>query len=249
MEQFNILRFAEIRSTNDYALKHLDSLSDRQIIVAERQTCGYGRLGRSWISEYPDNIYMSIVLKPDAAYGIPTAMTGITLFMSVTLCDLLQEYGVTASIKWPNDVRVEGAKIAGLLGETRFQGERFMGYVLGCGVNLNVMQEDLAAVDQRATSLNLLLGRVVDREGFLYALLQTFFRGYDGFLRGGFPTIQKAYVERCDFLRRHVVVKSIDGEHHGIAKAFTKRGELVLAVEDGGQLVLSSGDVETMRYG
>jgi BirA family biotin operon repressor/biotin-[acetyl-CoA-carboxylase] ligase len=248
MEQFNILRFTEIRSTNSYALKHLDSLDDRQIIVAERQTRGYGRLGRPWISENPDNIYMSIVLKPDAATGIPTTMTGVTQFMSVTLCDLLYEYGVAASIKWPNDVRVEGAKIAGLLGEARFQGERFLGYVLGCGVNLNMTREDLAVVDQRATSLNLLVGGVVNREGFLNALLKTFFRGYDGFLLGGFPFIQKAYVEKCDFLGRLVVVKSIDREHHGIARAFTERGELVLALEDGGQLVLSSGDVEAMRY-
>jgi len=247
MEKFNILRFTEIRSTNDYALKHLDSLDDRQIIVAERQTRGYGRLGRSWVSENPDNIYVSIVLKPNAASGIPTAMTGVTQFMSVKLCDLLHEYGVAASIKWPNDVRVERAKIAGLLGETRFQGERFLGYVLGCGVNLNMTQEELASVDQKATSLNLLVNRVVDREDFLNALLLTFFRGYDGFIRGGFPTIQKAYVEKCDFLGSLVVVKSIDGEYHGIAKTFTERGELVLAVEDGVQLVLSSGDVETMR--
>ena len=247
MEQFNILRFTEIQSTNSYALKHLHSLADRQIIVAERQTRGYGRLGRRWISQRPGNIYMSIILKPAVPSDIPMALTGLTQFMSVTLCELLLEYGVSASIKWPNDVRVGGAKIAGLLGETRFQGDRFLGYVLGCGINLNMSPEDMAYVDQKATSLNLLVGKAVDRDRFLHAVLQKFFRGYEGFLQGGFPIIQSTYVEKCDFLGKHLVVKSIDGEYHGTAVAFTERGELILEKDDGQQHILRSGDVETMR--
>ena len=248
MEQFNILRFTEIQSTNSYALKHLGSLADRQIIVAERQTRGYGRLGRRWVSRNPHNIYMSIILKPAVPSDIPMAFTGLTQFMSVTLCKLLLEYGISASIKWPNDVRVGGAKIAGLLGEARFQGDRFLGYVLGCGINLNMSPEDLASVDQRATALNLLVGKAVDRDRFLHALLQKFFIGYEGFLQGGFPFIQSTYVESCDFLGKQVVVKSVDGEYHGTARSFTERGELILEGADGEQHILRSGDVETMRF-
>ena len=247
MEQFNILRFTEIQSTNSYALKHLSSLPDRQIIVAERQTHGYGRLGRRWVSQNPHNIYMSMVLKPAAGPELSMALTGLTQFMSVVLCEVLLDYGVSASIKWPNDVRVDGAKIAGLLGEARFQGENLLGYVLGCGINLNMSLDDLGAVDQKATSLNLLVGKTVDRDEFLQALLQAFFRGYEGFLQGGFPVIREAYVKRCDFLGKHVLVKSVDGEHSGRALSFTESGELVLSTPDG-ECILRSGDVETMRF-
>jgi BirA family biotin operon repressor/biotin-[acetyl-CoA-carboxylase] ligase len=248
MGQFNILRFTEVESTNSYALKNLHSLADRQVIVAERQTGGYGRLGRRWVSHNPDNIYMSLILKYADAHEIPTALTGLTQYMSVTLCELLLEYGVSASIKWPNDVRVGGAKIAGLLGEASFQGDRLMGYVLGCGVNLNIHEKDLASIDQRATSLNLLLGAAVERDRFLDRLLERFFTGYEGFLEGGFPTIRPTYEEKCDFLGKQVVVKSVDGEYRGTAKSFTERGELVLERAGGEQHILRSGDLETMRF-
>jgi BirA family biotin operon repressor/biotin-[acetyl-CoA-carboxylase] ligase len=247
MEQINILRFAEVKSTNSYALKNLHSLADRQVIIAERQTDGYGRLGRRWVSHNPDNIYMSLILKPVDALEIPMALTGLTQYMSLTLCELLLEYGVHASIKWPNDVRVGGAKIAGLLGEASFQGDRLMGYVLGCGVNLNMHEEDLASINQRATSLNLLLGAAVDRERFLDRLLERFFIGYKGFLEGGFPTIGRAYEEKCDFLGKQVEVKSAAGEYRGTAKSFTERGELVFEGAGGEQYILSSGDLEIMR--
>ena len=102
MGQFNILRFTEVESPNSYALKNLHSLADRQVIVAERQTGGYGRLGRRWVSHNPDNIYMSLILKPADAPEIPAGLAGLTQYMSVTLCELLLEYGVSTSIKWPN---------------------------------------------------------------------------------------------------------------------------------------------------
>jgi BirA family biotin operon repressor/biotin-[acetyl-CoA-carboxylase] ligase len=247
MKQFTILRFTELDSTNKYALEHLDSLSDRHIILAERQSLGYGRLGRSWISDNPGNLYMSMVLKSPSKQETPLAVGSATQYMSVTLCKLLLQYGVTAAIKWPNDVRVQGAKIAGLLGETRFRGDHMLGCVLGCGVNLNMSEEEVAVVDQRATSLNLLIGEAVDRDGFLDSLLMLFFKEYDGFLRGGFPFIRETYVQMCDFLGKPVVVKSFNNDKRGIATTFTDRGELVLKDSHDGKLVLNSGDVETLR--
>jgi BirA family biotin operon repressor/biotin-[acetyl-CoA-carboxylase] ligase len=247
MERLNILSFEEIDSTNRYALDNLLQLPDRQIILAERQTRGYGRLGRIWVSESPGNIYMSLILKPGDAGDTPSNLSCLSLYMSVILCDLLTEYSVDASIKWPNDVLVHGAKIAGLLGEAVFRGDRLMGYVLGCGVNLNMRMEDLGSIDQRATSLNLLTGKTVERSAFLDRLLQRFFSGYDQFLEKGFPSIRKAYEGRCSFLGKEVLVKSMTNEYRGTAKAFTARGELILERVEGGEQILSSGDVQTVR--
>jgi BirA family biotin operon repressor/biotin-[acetyl-CoA-carboxylase] ligase len=247
MEQFNILRFRSIQSTNSYAMKHLHSLADRQVVTAERQTRGHGRLGREWISRNPRNVYMSIVLKPLIS-DATAALGALTQYMSLTLCNLLLEYGVSASIKWPNDVRVKGAKIAGLLGEARFRGEELLGYVLGCGVNLNMSQDELADVDQKATSLNHLVGTTVDRDRFILSLLRFFFNGYDEFLQKGFLGIRESYAAKCDFLDKRVVVKSGDGEYSGIATAFTDVGELVLRMPNGSRRVVRSGDAEALRY-
>ena len=247
MERFNILSFEEIDSTNRYALDNLLNLPDRQIILAERQTQGYGRLGRIWVSGNPGNLYMSLILKPADTGVTSSNLSGLSLYMSVILCDLLDEYGVEASIKWPNDVLVRGAKIAGLLGEAVFQGDRLMGYVLGCGVNLNMGVEELESIDQRATSLNIHIGKTVERYGFLDRLLQRFFSGYEPFLERGFPSVRQAYEARCAFLGRDVLVKSMKSEYRGAAKGFTARGELILETEKGERRVLNSGDVKTVR--
>ncbi len=247
MERFNILSFEEIDSTNRYALDNLLLLPDRQIILAERQTQGYGRVGRMWVSENPGNLYMSLILKPADTGVTSSNLSGLSLYMSVILCDLLDEYGVEASIKWPNDVLVRGAKIAGLLGEAVFQGDRLTGYVLGCGVNLNMGVEELESIDQRATSLNIHMGKTVERYGFLDRLLQRFFFGYEHFLKRGFPSVRQAYEGRCAFLGREVIVKSMKSEYRGAAKGFTDRGELILETGEGEEQILNSGDVQTVR--
>jgi BirA family biotin operon repressor/biotin-[acetyl-CoA-carboxylase] ligase len=247
MERFNVLSFEEIDSTNRYALDNLYLLPDRQIILAKRQTGGYGRYGRRWFSQNPGNIYMSLVLKPVETGITPSNLNGLSLYMSVVLCELLGEYGVDASIKWPNDVLVNGAKIAGLLGEAVFQGERLKGYVLGCGVNLNMRAEDLEAIDQSATSLNLHTGKRVARCAFLDRLIQRFFSRYDAFLERGFPLIRRAYEGRCAFLGKEVRVKAMNSQYRGIAKAFTTGGELILETGEEEEQILRSGDVRTVR--
>lgn len=237
----DILRFEQLVSTNDYAVEHLEDLSDRQVILAEVQTGGHGRFDRKWVSHVPDNIYVSLVLKPDLPLDESSPLSNITQYMSLILCDVLETYGVSGTIKWPNDVLVDGRKICGLLSQTSIKDSRLAGYVLGAGINLNMPADVLAEIDQPATALNLVTHLPVNREGFLSRLLERFFKGYETFLEQGFTSIQDRYTQKSPFLGTQITVSLPDRQITGKAAAYDDQGRL--------QLVTESGDIETLTIG
>ncbi len=247
MGLYTIVNLDEVDSTNSYVLKNLDALRDRNVILAERQTAGHGRLNRKWVSDVPGNIYMSLVLKPHEKTGDYNHLKNLTQYMSIVLCGVLQNYNVEAELKWPNDVLVKGEKIAGLLGEANFRNERFIGYVLGVGINLNMSLQDLVDIDQPATSLNLLIEKNVDRDIFLSQLLERFFKGYREFLKVGFPLIRKNYIERSSFLSKKITVVTFEETIIGTAIEFTDNGSLVLCTGDGEKRILTVGDIVKIK--
>jgi BirA family transcriptional regulator, biotin operon repressor / biotin---[acetyl-CoA-carboxylase] ligase len=169
-----IIRFKELSSTNDYALANLEQLAHQDVVVADIQTKGRGQFERSWCSDNPGNLYMSLVLKE---YLTAPFMPQVTLKMSGVVVAVLRGYlegrdaRYCVSTRAPNDVLVDGKKIAGVLAEAKTQGEKVKGCVVGIGVNLNMSKEELAKIDQPATSLNLFLGKSVDKEDFLRRML------------------------------------------------------------------------------
>ena len=168
---YNILYLQKIQSTNVYAMGNLAELPDRQVIVADIQTNGRGRFERKWVSDKPNNVYMSIVLK-----NLP--LTNLTFQMAEAVRRTLKIYGVDATIKEPNDVMVNNKKICGVLCQSSTRGDTLNGIVLGVGVNLNLSEHDLERIDQPASALNLILGQPVDRDLFIKQLLDEFFAGY-----------------------------------------------------------------------
>ena len=110
----NVIKLEEIDSTNSYAKQNIDTLSDKSIIHALRQTSGRGRFNRKWIDLGDNNLFFSIVLKPSDKYI--NVLSNITQYACVVLCNILEKYGVKALIKWPNDVMIDGErKISGIL--------------------------------------------------------------------------------------------------------------------------------------
>ncbi len=243
MPDYSITRIPEVRSTNEYAMQHLDSFPDRHIIAAEIQTCGQGRLDRPWISDIPDNIYISIILKPVCTSVSDSPLANISQYMSLSICDLLECYGINASLKWPNDIQVDGKKIGGILGQTSILRNHLQGFTLGTGVNLNMNEKDLARIDQPAISLNLLTGSPVDRDRFLNRLSEGFFNGYDEFMEKGFPLIMEAYKKRSSFLGSEIRVLLPDYEISGTAKDFTDNGCLIIDTDEGKEQIIAAGDV------
>lgn len=236
------VRLEEIDSTNSYAKLNLENLADRTVVYTLRQTCGRGRLNRSWVDLGEGNLFMSVVLKPSNTFN--EIYPNLTQYMSVCLCRLLSRYGVKATIKWPNDVLIDGKKIAGILSESVFGSVgKLKGIIIGIGVNLNATQKDIDAIpDKIATSLNIESGSLIDVDEFRKALTEEFFKGYNEFLNKGFETIKDEYISKNCFLEKELTIQIFDKIQSGLAKSVNDRGELVL-LKDNKELVLTIGDI------
>lgn len=232
---------SEVDSTNLYAKSNIENLADKSIVHAANQTAGRGRLQRTWVNLGEGNLFLTFVLKPSNSFN--EVYSNLTQYLSVVLCKILEEYGLKPQIKWPNDVLINGKKIAGILSETVMQGSLFKGLVLGIGVNLNTSEKDLASViDKEATSLNLEISKPVDVNLFLDKLAEEFFADYDNFLQKGFELIKNDYISRTCFLDTEICVQVFNDKKCGIAKAINDKGELVMS-NNQKEFVLTIGDI------
>ncbi len=236
-----VIRLDEVNSTNSFAKSKLIELADRTVVCADKQTSGRGRFERAWVDLGEGNIFMSLVLKPSADFK--PVYANLTQYFSVILCEILEEYGLKPQIKWPNDVLIDGKKIAGILSETVMHGNSFKGLVLGAGINLNAKKDDLKQItDKEVTALNIELNKSVDKTVFLDRLLDKFFKKYDEFLQKGFCMIEKDYIKRACFLEKEISVKGFDNTVFGFAKCVNSAGELVLEKDDK-EITLTIGDI------
>ena len=148
--------FETLPSTNAHAFKLAQEGAEHgEVVVTEQQTAGRGRRGRVWVSPPGLNLYFSAVLRPELP---PQRAAELTLVAAVAVAETLREAGADARIKWPNDVQVQGRKLAGILTELSAEPERVHFVVLGVGVNLNAGPDDFPD-DVAATATSLRLAR------------------------------------------------------------------------------------------
>jgi len=165
--------YVEVPSTNA-VLRELArrGAAEGTVVLAEAQTAGRGRAGQPWFSPPGVNLYASVLLRPAIA---PRAVPVLSFIASLALADTIDEQGLRAAIKWPNDILVRGKKVAGVLAEVVATGDQVEFLILGVGVNLNVERDALRAAlgpaGQAAGSLRELLGRPVDRNAFAATFL------------------------------------------------------------------------------
>ena len=180
---FNIKQFCELDSTSVYAHKHLEELLDFDVISCDLQTQGHGQFERVWYSTNLNggNIYVSIVLKPDDL----THLNELTRYVALIGAKTLEEYHLNPTFKYPNDILINGKKIAGFLAESEFMGNTLKGVIVGCGINLNLNQDDIKNIDIPATSVYLETGKNIDKEEFLNKFLTNFKKDYPEFLLNG----------------------------------------------------------------
>jgi BirA family biotin operon repressor/biotin-[acetyl-CoA-carboxylase] ligase len=212
------------------------------VVLADEQTRGRGRLGRSWHSPAADNLYLSALVRPpEALHRAPP----LTLAAGVAVCEAVNRSGARASIKWPNDVLVDGKKLAGILTESVTRGERLEAVVIGVGVNLNgaAFPEELAAI---ATSLRAACGHAIDRLAFTATLLGELARWLDRLDAEGTAAIAAAWQERSAISGRRVQV-IVDGETvAGRACDLDADGALRVERDGGGELRVVAGEVTIM---
>lgn len=237
-----VIQLEEVDSTNSYGKKLIDKFEDKTAIITKKQTSGRGRLNRSWVDLGEENLFLSIILKPSETFN--EIYPNLTQYLSVTLCKVIESYGVQTQIKWPNDVLIDGKKIAGILSETVMQGQKLKGIVLGVGVNLNSNHEKINAIPNKiATSLNIETQKAINLKEFLNKLLTEFFEHYDEFLQSGFLQIKDDYIKRNCFLGKELKVQVFNHMESGLAKAVNDLGELVLEDNNKREIVLTIGDI------
>lgn len=235
--------FVEIDSTNTRARKLAEKgAREGEIVVAEQQSQGRGRLGRNWISPPFLNLYLSIVLRPELQ---PVHAPQITLMAAVALADAVAQFSVEPpAIKWPNDILVRGKKLAGILTESSVTSERINYVILGIGVNVNyacaLMPE---AIRGRATSLMECAGQIVSREAFLGRLIQDLERCYGILGEAGFDRIAQRWESYFSLRGKPVRIETGDGAVAGIAKGIDKDGALLIEIEGGQFHRILAGDV------
>ena len=130
--------------------------------MAAAQTAGRGRTRRRWDSPSGGNVYMSGVVKAFPAVRLAALPGVLTLTMALAACDAIEREGVAPTLKWPNDVLVDGRKVAGILAQATYEGPRATAAIVGVGINVNMTAAELAAIDRPATSLAVCAGRSLD---------------------------------------------------------------------------------------
>ena len=236
-----IKNFDEITSTNTYALENFEELDDFCAISADVQTQGRGRFDRTWVSNETENIYLSFVLKPQNTKFI----TNITQYLSVVIANVIEKYGVSTQIKWPNDVLISEKKVCGILCESKLKNNKIQGIVLGTGINLNMTQETIAAINRPATSLNLELGKPINKPEFLKELIFEFEKNYNNAIEKGFLSFEKDYLSRVNFLGKKILIQQRDGapKEEYTALNIDKNGNLVVLTKENTEKTILSGDL------
>lgn len=200
------------------------------MVVGDAQSAGRGRLGRTWVSPAGAGLYVSLVLRPDAAV-IPL----VTIAAGVALTEGIQAAtGLRPDLKWPNDVLIAGRKVAGILAEGTL---RYV--VLGFGINVlpAAYPPDIAS---RATSLEYELGRAVDRGSLLVECLSFFAARYAELRQGERAGVVDAWRERAAAsLRKRVRWEGQGTEVEGIAEDIDADGALLVRTLDGTARVIS----------
>lgn len=236
-----LLFFETIDSTNKYAKEHIRELKDFTVVYAGMQTNGRGRFERKWEHVGSENLYASIVLKPSKTL-IPV-YANLTQYLCLIIAEVFEDYGLKVEIKWPNDIKIDGEKICGILAECVAKNNELEGLVLGFGVNLNVESQIINTINQPATALNLKIGRHVDREIFLKKVLDRFCLRYNRFIEEGFISIKEDYKKRAKLLNLPVTVKVFDKDVSGTAIDITDDGALKIVDSNNKEHVLLIGDI------
>jgi len=208
------------------------SMAEGTVAVADVQTAGRGRLGRTWEAPPRSAVLASVLLRPPAGRLLPQ----LALVAGVAVADALEELtGLSVQIKWPNDVMLRRTKVAGILAEAR-DGD----VVLGIGINVNQMREQLP---ERAGSLLTATGAEWDRDAILDAVLDALGTRYEQWREGGLDAVYDGLGAR-DFLRGRTV--SVDGTS-GTAELIDRDGRLRIAVGGGERATVESGEVTYER--
>lgn len=234
--------FFKIHSTNDVALQLAGAgEAHGALVIAEEQTAGRGRLGRTWHSEKTSGIYLSVILRPPLA---PLHAPVITLAVGLAARDAVANAtGHQPELRWPNDLLIRGKKVCGILTEMQAEAQRLHYVVVGIGINVNHSRLP-ADLEKIATSLRLEGGQRYSRVEILVGLFAALDHYYNRLLEEGPAVIIKRFAEISPYARgRRVRVSSPWEQFAGVTAGLDATGLLRVKRDDGKTVTVVAGDV------
>lgn len=218
-----IYHYEDIDSTNNKAYELADKGgTEGTIVFAEKQSHGKGRMGRFWASP-TGGIYMSIILRPEVE---PAKICALTLAVAVSVAKAIDNTcGTKSSIKWPNDILIEGKKVSGILTEIKAEPDKIEFLILGIGINVNV---NLNKLPKASAVLR------ADRIKIVQSVLKEIEKVYYQFLKKGFVSIR----DECKALSC-VIGKTVE---INVSAGFSSKKGTAIDIDENGALVIKTGD-------
>lgn len=235
--------FKETGSTNDTIEKIArDGAPEGVVVFAESQTRGRGRLGRSWLSPAGKGLWFSVLLRPNLR---PLETTRLTVAAATAIRRAIRTVTrLGADIKWPNDLLVNGRKVAGILTELSAETDQVRYIILGVGIDVNQAPTDFPdELSEVAGSLSMAAGSVIDRAILATAVLRELDRDYARVCSGEFQAVAEEWESACGTLGRAVRIRIGDRVIEGRAESLDPDGALLVRTQHGHLECITGGDL------
>jgi BirA family transcriptional regulator, biotin operon repressor / biotin---[acetyl-CoA-carboxylase] ligase len=235
--------FQETTSTNDVIEKLArDGVREGAVVFAESQTKGRGRMGRKWLSPTKKGLWFSVLLRPPLR---PAQATQLTVAAATALRRAIEsQTRLKAEIKWPNDMLVQGRKVAGILTELSAELDQIKYMILGIGVDVNLAAGEFPPeLRKLATSLQAELGKPVNRPELAVAILRELDHDYRRIVTGQFAAVADEWEKHCTTIGHRVVIRIGERQLRGRAESLGEDGALLLRTEHGHLERIVGGDV------
>ncbi|EGT3628892.1 bifunctional biotin--[acetyl-CoA-carboxylase] ligase/biotin operon repressor BirA [Morganella morganii] len=224
--------FDEIVSTNGFMLSHTTELKNGDVCVAEYQSAGRGRRGRTWVSPYGHHLYFSLFWT--FPQGMAQAM-GLSLVVACTLVEVLKSFGVeNIGVKWPNDIYLDNKKLAGILIEMSGQADSLCQLIIGVGVNMAMSEEQGKGIDQPWSDLSELVD-MPDKTALVIELQKQLKRDIQLFEREGLAAFKARWQAADLFYGREIRLLMGEKSVEGICRGVDEQGAVLLETADGVQ--------------
>jgi BirA family biotin operon repressor/biotin-[acetyl-CoA-carboxylase] ligase len=219
-----------------------EGVPEGTVVVAEQQTAGRGRLSRKWHSPKGTGIWMSIILRP----AIPTQNAPqLTLLAAVSVAQAIEAAGINVSIKWPNDILINGKKAVGILTELQAEADKINAVIIGIGINVNQKKEDFAEeIQSLATSLAIEKGKRLTRAELMQSIFSHMEKLYEEYLANGFHVVKLLWESYAVSIGKQITARTVTQTLTGIAKGITEDGVLMLEDDRGNIHYIHSADIE-----
>lgn len=242
----NLHFYQEVHSTNDTAFSlGMHNAAEGTAVIADSQTGGKGRLQRRWHSPPGDNLYTSVILKPEFE---TFRASQIPLMAGVAVARALDHYCSGITLKWPNDVMIRGKKVCGILSQAKLSANKINFIVLGIGINVNMdthrFPEEIRNI---ATSLAIETGAIISRQELIISLYENLEKCYKQLLQKGFIPVRQEWLRLAPMIGRQMKIVFKNEAIEGTAVGLDDNGSLILMTAENKAITVSAGDSTIMR--